>query len=170
MFKLNIDHAIQLIPEFDGNKKHLNRFLYCCEECFNQMGGDETSKKLLFKIMTMKLKGIPFEVVSKRQPEKFVRFQQFEQVVRISSSLSSRFKYFKQPPLENNNDYTKKARKLFEDLNAAVEPNAERPTPTPINNQFAISAYLKGLRKRLNPGNVYIFLEDAVDAVKNNRN
>ncbi|KAG5863951.1 hypothetical protein JTB14_001126 [Gonioctena quinquepunctata] len=84
MPKLNTDFAMKIIPEFDGDRSMLHKFLTCCDIVYSDLGQADLAidKPTLINIVKSKLSGTAYNIV---------KFRDFEHWADLRQQLQAEF-------------------------------------------------------------------------------
>lgn len=147
MKKLNIDHVLRIVPEFDGNSSELDRFLACCDIINDPLS--KADSKLFLKILPAKLKGKAYDIHKYKNFDNFSELKT-EFIIQFSinksiESLQIELINIKQQKFENIRDFSIRVEKLLSDLNNVTTRNISDTNTKPIIELNSKRAFIDGL-------------------------
>lgn len=150
MVYLNIDNALRIIPEFNGNSLELDRFLACCDIVALDLTEAESRKFL--KLLPAKLTNKAYELY------KYKNFTSFEELKiefklhfsekRSLESLKIELFNIKQKQSETVREFSSRVEKLLSDINNVSTKDLTKAQVSAIinlNNSSALKSFIEGL-------------------------
>lgn len=180
MPKLNVDFALKLIPDFNGDRKDFHKFASCCD-IVNTDLSQAADKQLLVSIIKSKLSGPAYNVVKHKTladwDELKVSLQEQFLETRSIAQLQSELIRAKQQTGELVRSFANKIEQLLNDLNDACitsEGAAASATINNLNSKTAFKSFVEGLNpplKLIIKASRFAKLSDAIEAaVEEERN
>lgn len=148
MAKLNTDLVFKIIPEFDGNHEHINKFLSLCNFFYKPLV-DENDKLLFIEIVKLKLIGQAEKIFKYKQLDDWKSFAA-ELEVQFSKkesfiSLQTKLLNIKQHGNEDIRSYANRIEQLTSELNSACVTMDKDCKVESINSSYSLMAFIGGL-------------------------
>ncbi|KAG5871457.1 hypothetical protein JTB14_026909 [Gonioctena quinquepunctata] len=125
MPKLNTDFAMNIIPEFNGDRSMLHKFLTCCDIVYSDLGQADSARDepTLINIVKSKLSGTAYNIVKYKDFEHWADLRQQLQAEfleqRTIGQLQSELLNIRQNFTEDVRSYSNRVLRLLSDLNDA---------------------------------------------------
>lgn len=180
MPKLNVDFALRLIPDFNGDRKDFHKFVSCCDVANSDLS-QAADSQLLVNIIKSKLSGSAYNVVKHKTfttwDELKAALQEQFLETRSIAQLQSELIKTKQNQGESVRSFANRVEQLLNDLNDACIATEGREAATTINNlnsKTAFKTFVEGLNyslKLIIKASRFTKLSDAIEAaVEEERN
>lgn len=153
--KLNIDVAIKMIPEFDGNRVNLHRFITCCDIVDEELC-PETDEGLLLNIIKTKLTGSAY---NNTKHKTFANWLELKNILaenfsdkRTIPQVQSELLNVRQLPNEDVRAYANRVEKLLFELNdVCIESEGEvaKASIENLNSKSALRGFVEGLNSSI---------------------
>lgn len=155
--KLNIDVAIKMIPEFDGDRSSLSRFIMCYDIVDEELY-PETDDELILNVIKTKLSGSAYNAIKHKyfadwKALKKILKDQFSEK-RTIAQIQSALLNVRQYSNEDIRSYANRVERLLSELNdVCIEKEGEddkaKQVMENLNSRSALRGFAEGLNSNV---------------------